>query len=139
MMEFVAPYSWAIISLLVFVVITLFVSAIVGARKASAKLTAGGNPENNYDDGLYRLNRAHQNAVENAALIAIALAAAIVTGVSPWWTNLLLGLFLLFRVLHTLFLVMNMGKEVQGLRTFAYVASWSCNLILAIMAVVAIV
>ena len=76
-MEAVAPYSWAIIALLVFVLVTLVMSALVGARKASAKLTAGGTPDNNYEDALYRMNRSHQNAVENAALIAIALAAAI--------------------------------------------------------------
>ena len=137
-MESVAPYSWAIIALLVFVIVTLLMSALVGARKASAKMTAGGNPENNYEDGLYRFNRSHQNAVENAALIAIALAAAIATGVSPWWTNLLMGLFLVFRLLHTLVLVQNIGGEVQSLRTFAYVAAWACNVVLAIMAIVAL-
>ena len=137
-MEAVAPYSWAIIALLVFVLVTLVMSALVGARKASAKLTAGGTPDNNYEDALYRMNRSHQNAVENAALIAIALAAAIVTGVSPWWTNLLMGLFLLFRLLHTFILVQNIGGEVQSLRTFAYVASWACNVVLAIMAIVAL-
>ena len=137
-MESVAPYSWAIIALLVFVIVTLLMSALVGARKASAKMTAGGNPENNYEDGLYRFNRSHQNAVENAALIAIALAAAIATGVSPWWTNLLMGLFLVFRILHTLILVQNIGGEVQSLRTFAYVAAWTCNVVLAIMAIVAL-
>ena len=137
-MESVAPYSWAIIALLVFVIVTLLMSALVGARKASAKMTAGGNPENNYEDGLYRFNRSHQNAVENAALIAIALAAAIATGVSPWWTNLLMGLFLVFRLLHTLILVQNIGGEVQSLRTFAYVAAWACNVVLAIMAIVAL-
>ena len=137
-MEAVAPYSWAIIALLVFVIVTLLMSALVGARKASAKMTAGGDPENNYEDGLYRFNRSHQNAVENAALIAIALAAAIATGVSPWWTNLLMGLFLVFRILHTLILVQNIGGEVQSLRTFAYVAAWTCNVVLAIMAIVAL-
>ena len=139
MMEIIAPYSWAVVYLLIFVVITLFTSAIVGARKAAEKLTAGGNPDNDYADGLYRLNRAHQNAVENAALITIALVAAILAGVSPWWTHLLMGLFLVFRILHTLILVMNIGGEVQSLRTFAYVASWACNLVLAIMAIVALV
>ena len=138
-MEIVAPYSWAVVYLLAFVIVTLFTSAIVGARKASAKLTAGGNPDNNYEDGVYRINRAHQNAVENAALIAIALVAAILAGVSPWWTHLLMGLFLVFRLLHTFILVMNIGAEQQSLRTFAYVASWACNLVLASMAIVALV
>ena len=119
-------------------IITLFQSALVGAKKAGASITAGGPPEVNYGDGIYRFNRAHQNAVENAALIAIALAACIATGVSAWWVNLLMILFLVFRVLHTLFLVQNIGSEVQSLRTFAYVGSWAMNLVLAIMAIVAV-
>ncbi|MEP1207879.1 MAG: MAPEG family protein [Rhizobiaceae bacterium] len=137
-MESVAPYSWAVISLLVFVMLTLVQSALVGAKKASAALTAGGTPENDYDNGVYRANRAHQNAIENAALIAIALAACIATGVSAWWVNLLMGLFLLFRVMHTIILLQNIGGEVQSLRTFAYVASWAVNVVLAIMAIVAL-
>ena len=137
-MESVAPYGWAIISLLVFVIITLFQSALVGAKKAGAKITAGGPPETDYDSGMYRFNRAHQNAIENAALIAIALAACIATGVSAWWVNLLMILFLVFRVLHTVILVQNIGGEVQSLRTFAYVGAWAMNLILAIMAIVAV-
>ncbi|MGI9367001.1 MAG: MAPEG family protein [Rhizobiaceae bacterium] len=137
-MEAVAPYSLALIALLVFVVVTLFQSAFVGAKKAGASLTAGSVPEADYGSAVYRINRAHQNAVENAALIAIALAACIAAGVSAWWVNVLMGLFLLFRLLHTLFLVMKIGGEVQSLRTFAYVASWAMNLILAIMAIYAL-
>jgi uncharacterized MAPEG superfamily protein len=138
MMESLAPYSWAIISLLVFVIVTLIQAALVGAKKASAELTAGGTPENDYESALFRTNRAHQNAVENAALIAIALAACIAIGVSAWWVNLLMGLFLLFRLMHTVILLQNIGGEVQSLRTFAYVASWAVNVVLAIMAIVAL-
>ena len=137
-MESVAPYSWAVTSLLVFVIVTLFQSALVGAKKAGASVTAGAAPEVDYGSGLYRFNRAHQNAVENAALIAIALAACIATGVSAWWVNLLMALFLVFRVLHTVFLVLNVGAEVQSLRTFAYVGAWAMNLVLVIMAIVAV-
>jgi uncharacterized MAPEG superfamily protein len=137
-MEMISPYSWAVVALLVFVIVTLLQSAIVGAKKASAKITAGADPENNYEDGVYRFNRSHQNAVENAALIAIALAACIAAGVSAWWVNVLMILFLAFRLLHSFILVQNMGGEVQSLRTFAYVASWAVNVILAIMAIVAL-
>ena len=137
-MEAVAPYSLALVALLVFVIVTLLQSALVGAKKAGASITAGATPDADYESAVYRLNRAHQNAVENAALITIALGACIAAGVSPWWVNALMGLFLLFRLLHTLFLVQKIGGEVQSLRTFAYVASWAVNLILAIMAICAL-
>jgi len=44
-MEFVASYNWALIALLVFVLITLLQSALVGAKKAEAALTAGSSPD----------------------------------------------------------------------------------------------
>ena len=138
-MEFVAAYNWALIALLVFVLVTLLQSALVGAQKASEKITAGGNPDNDYASSVYRWNRSHQNAVENAALIAIALAACIAAGVSAWWVNLLMLLFLLFRLVHSVVLVQKFGGEVQSIRTFAYVASWAVNLVLAVMAIVALI
>jgi uncharacterized MAPEG superfamily protein len=138
-MENIASYNWGLIALLVFVLVTLLQSAMVGAKKAGASITAGATPDSDYDNNVYRINRSHQNAVENAALIAIALAACIATGVSAWWVNLLMGLFLLFRLLHTFVLVQKIGAEVQSLRTFAYVASWAVNVILAAMAIYALI
>lgn len=137
-MENVAAYGLGLIALLLFVLVTLLQSALVGAKKASAKITAGGNPENKYDNEVYRWNRAHLNAVENAALIAIALAACIAAGVSAFWVNLLMWLFLLFRLAHSFVLIQKIGGEVQSLRTFAYVAAWAVNVILAVMAIVAL-
>ncbi len=137
-MEFVASYSWALIALLVFVLITLLQSALVGAKKAEAKLPAGSQPGSDYGDALYRFNRSHQNAVENASLITIALVACILAGVYPWWVNLLMVLFLVFRLIHSITLAQNIGAEVRGPRTFAYVASWAVNVVLAIMAIVAL-
>lgn len=137
-MEFVASYNWALIALLVFVLITLLQSALVGAKKAEAALTAGSSPDSDYKSALYRFNRSHQNAVENAALIAIALMACILAGVSAWWVNLLMMLFLVFRLIHSVTLAQDIGAEVRGPRTIAYVASWGVNVVLAIMAIVAL-
>ena len=50
MPELVSDYSVAIISLLVFVLIVLLQSAMVGAAKASAGVAPGGAPETDYDN-----------------------------------------------------------------------------------------
>ena len=138
-MENIAAYNWGLIALLVFVLITLVQSALVGGKKAAAKLTAGSDPKSDYDSSLYRWHRAHQNAVENAALIFIALVACIFAGVSPWWVNLLMILFLVFRVAHSFILIQKIGAEVQSIRSYSYVAAWAVNIILAVMAIVALV
>lgn len=134
-MENIAPYSTGIISLLVFVLIVLLQSALVGAGKAKAGLTPGSTPDSDYDNSLYRLNRSHQNGVEIMAAAAVALFACILVGVSAWWVNLLMGLFLLLRIVYVAIYGWNVGKPTQGVRTFAYVAGWAMLVILCVMAI----
>lgn len=135
MMENIAPYSTGIISLLIFVLIVLFQSALVGAGKAKAGLTPGSAPESDYDDSLYRLNRSHQNGVEIMAAAAVALFAGILVGVSSWWVNLLMGLFLLLRIAYVAIYGWNVGKPTQGVRTIVYFAGWATLVVLCVMAI----
>lgn len=134
-MEFVAAYSTAIISLLVFTLIILFQGAIVGGAKASAALTPGSSPKADYENALYRLNRSHQNGIENLAAAAIALFSCILVGASSWWVNLLMVLFLLGRIVYLLIYLRNVGKPTQGVRTGIYVFSWVMLVILCCMAI----
>lgn len=134
-MENIAPYSVGTISLLVFVLIVLLQSALVGAGKAKAGLTPGSAPDSDYDNSLYRLNRSHQNGVEIMAAAAIALFACILVGVSSWWVNLLMGLFLLLRIVYVLIYAQNVGKPTQGVRTIVYVAGWATLVVLCVMAI----
>ena len=125
MPELVTAYSVALISLLVFVLVVLLQSALVGAAKAKANMTPGSNPEADYDNPVYRLNRCHQNGVEIMPAIAIGLFACILIGVSAWWVNLLMVLFLVLRLIYILIYAQNVGKPTQGVRTFVYVAGWA--------------
>lgn len=138
-MENVAAYSTALISLLVFVLIVLLQSALVGAGKASAGMTPGSNPNPDYDNPLYRLNRSHQNGVENMATVAIALFVCILVGVSSWWVNILMVLFLLGRIVYVLIYLRNVGKPTQGVRTMVFVFSWACVVIMTLMAIWALI
>ena len=133
-MENIADYGVALASLLAFVLIVLLQSALVGAGKAKAGLVPGSDPEQDYGNPLYRSNRSHQNGVENMAAAAVALFAAILIGVSAWWVNLLMVLFLVFRIIYVVIYANNVGKATQGVRTFVYVAGWAMLVILCVMA-----
>ena len=134
-MDMIASYGLGIISLLVFVLIVLLQSAMVGAGKAKAGLIPGSDPDANYENALYRLNRSHQNGVEIMPAAGIALLFAILLGVSSWWVNLLMGLFLLTRVVYVLIYAQNVGKPTQGVRTGVYVAGWAMLVILCVMSI----
>ncbi|MFT7057759.1 MAG: putative MAPEG superfamily protein [Pseudorhodobacter sp.] len=136
-MDDITAYSAAILSLLAFVLIVLVQGAVVGASKAKAGLPPGATPANNYNDTLYRLNRSHQNGVEIMAAAATALFACILLGVSSWWVNLLMALFLLLRIAYILVYAQNIGKPSQGLRTGVYVAGWAMIVVMCLMAIVA--
>ncbi len=135
MEEMVSEYSLALISLLVFVVIVLLQSALVGAAKAGAGLPPGCTPAADYDDRVYRLHRSHQNGVEIMPAAAVALFAAMLTGVSAGWANALMGVFLLTRLGYILVYARSLGAPTQGLRTFTYVAGWAMLVILCLMSI----
>jgi uncharacterized MAPEG superfamily protein len=123
-------YSPGLISLLIFVLIVLVQSALVGAAKASAGLTPGCSPDPDYDDRVYRLNRSHQNGVEIMPAAAVAFFAAVLTGVTAFWVNGLMAVFLLTRLVYVLVYARSLGTPTQGLRTFTFVAGWAMLVIL---------
>jgi len=134
-MDGIGAYSLGMISLLVFALIVLVQGALVGAGKAKAGLTPGSEPSPDYDNPLYRLNRSHQNGVENMAAAGVVLFAAMLVGVSPWWSNLLMAVFLATRIVYVLIYAQKIGNPTQGMRTFVYVAGWATLVILAVLAI----
>lgn len=138
-MEQIAAYSTGIISLLIFVLIVLLQSALVGAAKAKAGVVPGSDPAADYDNGLYRLNRSHLNGVEIMPAAAIALFASVLAGVSSWWVNLLMALFLLARIVYVVIYAQNVGKPAQGVRTFVYIAGWAMLVVLCVTAIIRLI
>ncbi|MEM7067367.1 MAG: MAPEG family protein [Pseudomonadota bacterium] len=134
-MENIAEYGHALVALLLFVLIVLVQSAMVGAGKAKAGLAPGGNPENDYSSALYRLNRSHQNGIETMAAAAVVVFASIALGVSSWWVNVLMSVFLLTRIAYIFVYAKSIGKPAQGARTFTYVAGWACLVVLCLMSI----
>lgn len=132
----VSDYSLALISLLVFVLIVLLQSALVGAAKAKANLTPGAEPEANYSSTVYRANRSHQNGVEVLGAAGIVLVLVMLTSVSATVTNWAMLIFLITRIVYVVIYAQNLGKPVQGLRTFAFVTGWAMLVLLAVMSII---
>ncbi|GAA6207954.1 hypothetical protein NBRC116601_12470 [Cognatishimia sp. WU-CL00825] len=138
-METIVPYTAAIISLLLFTLIVLLQSALVGAGKAKAGLTPGSDPKVDYDSPIYRLNRSHQNGVEIMPAAAIALFTSIFLGVSPGWVNMLMAVFLLTRIIYVAIYARNVGKPTQGVRTIIFVLGWATLVALCLMSIWALI
>ena len=60
-------------------------------------------------------------------------------GVSAWWVNLLVGVYLILRLIYAGVYLQNMGVPHRGIRTFTYVAGWAINVALIVMAIVALI
>ena len=70
--------------------------------------------------------------------ITAALVFAVLAGASAFWVNWLMLAFLILRVVYLIIYMTGTGKEAQGPRTFAYVASWAINIAIAVMAMLAV-
>ncbi|MGH1465847.1 MAG: MAPEG family protein [Cognatishimia sp.] len=138
-MEIFAPYASALISLLIFTLVVLLQSALVGAGKAKAGLTPGSEPSADYDSPIYRLNRSHQNGVEIMPAAAIALFTSVFLGVSPGWVNMLMAIFLLTRIIYIAIYARNVGKPTQGVRTIVFVLGWATLVALCLMSLWALI
>ena len=137
-MEYFANYSYAIGSVIVYAVIAQVLNAATGIRKGSAGIVPGTSHEQSYDSSAYRLDRTYMNTIEMGVFYFTLVGAAILTGANPFWTNLLAGLGLIFRVLANLIYLRGSGKPYGGLRTNVIILASLCNLGLALVALIAL-
>ncbi len=119
-------------------IIILLLGPTVGAKKASATIKPGSEPENDYGDANYRLHRSHMNAVENYAQFAVPTMFAMLLGAPVIWVAILVWATVVARLLYTFVYLQNIGKPAQSVRTFVYVASWIFNVGMVILVIVAV-
>lgn len=136
-MEAYEAYSHAIASLVVFTLIVLAMSPFSALAKAGQGLAPGATPDQDYKDRAYRLNRAYLNGCETLPAFLTVVVAAILTGASPTWINLLASVALLSRLIMLFIHLQGIGKPHSGLRSVFYVISWACMVVIALMALVA--
>ncbi|WP_158968381.1 MAPEG family protein [Chachezhania sediminis] len=135
-MEQFAAYSHALAAMGLFALIILLLGPASAMPKSKAGIPAGGTPVESYDNPSYRLHRAYMNSVEIGVSFAMATTAAMLTGASPGWVNLLASAFVGLRLLHTVIHVTGIGGENMGLRSVIFTLGWACCVILAMMAVI---
>ena len=131
-------YSSGVIGLMALVVLILILGPLVAARKASADIKPGSEPEGSYDAAVYRLHRSHQNALEVFGTFAVTSVIAMLVGVAALWVNWLIWATVGLRIVYTYVYLANVGKPAQSVRTFVFVAAWVLHVILAGLVVVAV-
>lgn len=137
-MEQFADYGYAIASLAGVSILGLLLNPLTAVRKMGKGVAAGGTPEQDYADPVYRLNRAYLNLSEMMGFFVAAVVAAMLAGVAPYWVNLLAVLFFLGRLAVLAIHLAGIGPMNMGPRTFVFVVGWACALILALMTLVAV-
>ena len=137
-MEQFAQYGHAIVSMVGVAIFGLLVNPLTATKKMGQGLAAGGTPKGDYDDPVYRLNRAYLNLTEIMGFFVACVVGAILAGVSPFWVNLLASIFLISRIVLFFVHTRAIGPMNFGPRTFTFVIGWACCLILALMTIWAV-
>lgn len=137
-MEQFAEYGHAIVSMAVVAILGLLISPLTALRKTATGLPAGAAPKPDYDDPIYRMDRAYLNLTENMGLFLACALAAILAGASPYWVNWMASLFLLSRVVGGLVHLAGIKPMNFGPRTFIFVIGWGASVVLGLMAIVAV-
>lgn len=93
-----------------------------------------GKPKRNYDDPVYRSERAFMNAVETSGPFISVAVAAVLLGASPFWVNLFASVFIVARLAMAF---VHIRTTNQPMRSAFFLVGLICLLALAILALAA--
>jgi uncharacterized MAPEG superfamily protein len=133
-MEAFATYSHAITSLALWALIVNVLGMLSTRGRTPEGRCDCGKPKRNYDDPVYRSERAFMNAVENSGPFIAATVAAILIGASPFWVNLLASIFIVARIGMA---VVHIRTTNQPARSACFATGMFCIFGLVIMTIVA--
>lgn len=129
-------YDFAFIFLALLCLVTLIQNFLLAPIAFASNEQEPGMPVRLDHNALsFRAIRTYQNSIETLPVFGFALIVAIIAGVSPWWVNLIAGVYLGFRLLFWAIYYSGIGKVTGGPRTIAFVGGLIANVALAIMAV----
>ena len=137
-MDDISNYTYAIISVVIYAIIAIVLNAATGIRKGVKGIAPGASHLQEYDNFDYRLDRTYMNTIEMGVFYFALVVAAILTGANPFWTNLLAGLGLVFRLVANVVYLRGIGKAYGGLRTQIIILTSLCNFGLAIFTIIAL-
>ena len=131
-MELFEAYSHALASLAGWAILIL-VGIMVAGRYQSKSETDTGLPKRDYASQGYRAHRHQQNMLEMGGAFIAATLAAMLTGASPFWVNLLASLFLVSRIAM---MVVHVWTVNQPARSACWTVGAVCVLGLGIFGVI---
>ena len=134
-MEAFGAYGHAIAALALWAVIVSVLAALSTRGRTSENRSPSGKPIRNYDDPVYRTDRAFMNAIEASGPFIAATVAAILAGAAPFWVNLFASIFIVARVAVA---YVHIGTTNQTMRSAIWSIGLFCILALAVMAIVAV-
>lgn len=139
MLDSVQPYSTALLCLMILVLIIgvqSLISTYVNLLKGGG--TPGKIVEGNHEESPWRLYRVHQNSIENFSLFAATVVAGVLVGASAGWINALAVIHLIARLVHWFVYSKGIGAVAAGPRTISFVVGFTCNLVMALVVLVAL-
>lgn len=138
MPEFLAPYASSILALTILTLMFFAQSFYAGLLKNGVKGQVSGMPaEGDYSDFTWRVNRTHQNMVENFSVIVASALLAMIAGASPTLVAWLVWIIVGLRMAFWVFYYGGVGKAGGGIRSICYVAGLVATGVLAIVALLA--
>lgn len=131
-------YSWSIVGLVAAALIPLVLAGMVGPAKGKAQGIGGPVQDARDENPVFRLDRAHGNAVESVPPFLGLAVLAMLAGIGAGILALLVWAFAAVRVLHAVVYIRG-GTPARGgnLRTFVYLAGLLLSLVLAVLTVIA--
>ncbi len=139
MPEFLAPYATSLLALAVLTLAQVTQGFLAGLIKNGRdKQPPGMVLEGGYGDFGWRVARTYINGVENYAAIVGAAFLAMVAGASPTLVAWLVWIIVLLRLAYWPIYYAGIGAHGGGVRSIVYVASLVANVVLAVVAVIAL-
>ncbi|WP_439149694.1 MAPEG family protein [Sulfitobacter sp.] len=133
-MEIFAAYSHALASLALWGVMVSVLGALSTRGRSAENRCDCGKPKRNYDDPVYRSERAFMNAVETSGPFISVAVAAVLLGASPFWVNLFASVFIVARLAMAF---VHIRTTNQPMRSAFFLVGLICLLALAILALAA--
>jgi uncharacterized MAPEG superfamily protein len=136
----IAPYYPSLMALLILCFAIFVQSFIAGTIGLGRSQEVPGMPlKGNHGDLSFRTLRTYQNSVENLPAFIAVLGLAIIAGASALWVNWLAALHVALRLAYWAIYYGGIGKVQAGPRTIVFVLAFFANVVLAIVALIALI
>ncbi len=134
-MELTATYSLAFTGILLILTTWCAQGFVAAVSKGSQRGAVPGRicPDLSHDSFVFRAHRTFMNSLENVPLMLGTSFLAILIGVNPFWTGVLITAFALFRIIHTALYYLIATEKNPSPRSYFFLIAWIANIALLVM------